>query len=961
MEIKITRRRFLEGASVLALSLGHLNCSGQKDKTKAAVSALGEKIKKPFQPYGNWQDLYREKWQWDKVVRGAHHVINCVSACPFNVYVKDGIVWREEQNAVMHARNDKYPDFNPRGCQKGVCYSQLMYSPSRLQYPLKRVGPRGGGKWKRITWDEALDEISEKIIEISTESGPECVIYDSGTANQGYGSESAELVAFDLLGSTELDGWGCAGDMPLGAIMTWGLFNMDSSSDDYFNSELILLWIGNPSYTRIPDAHFIWEARYNGSKVVSIAPDYNASTMHCDQWVNVNIGSDAALALGMAHTIIHENLYKKAYVQEQTDMPLLVREDTGKFLREADLKKGGKSDIFYLWDLKKNKLIQAPGGEGMGVSATLKMDGLDPALDTDGWDVKLASGESVRVRTVWARLKDRLEDFTPEKAAPIVGVSADVIRNLGREMGKAKATSIFGSWGIMKHHHSDLFQRGMILLLALTGSTGIRGGGLHIGAWYLMSGLEKVLGEVQPTWWQEAILKFVQPPVRELIKHFRKYEQDYMYMWMPALLFLYEHGGLKKAIDKPEYHDPNPGISMPEAVHEAITKGSMKLYPHPSTGKQPRMYIHTRVNPLRRWPKPQEALETLWPKMELIVGVNIRMSSTCMYSDIVLPVCGNYERRGIKYAQSYVPYYVLGDKVVDPLHETKSEWEISGLLMQVVQEKAKAKSLKPIKDAIGKERDFTKVFDRWTKQGKFKVDDDWLYYDIVTRNSPEIGNIGWDEAVAKGANPIQEYGPFRTHSNICTDYEANESVYSGQWFTEKKMCWPTLTGRQQFYIDHDWFLKAKEELPTHKAMPKVGGEYPLRLTGGHTRWSIHSTWRDEPHLLQLQRGEPAAWISKEDAEARGVVEGDKIVVFNDEGKCELYGKISPSVKPGQVIIYHAWENFHFKNWESNQQPVPSVWKALHMADYSQLHYRFVYAGPHHAPRGTTVDFRKATA
>jgi anaerobic selenocysteine-containing dehydrogenase len=79
--------------------------------------------------------------------------------------VKDGIVLREEQNAVMEASNENLPDFTPRGCQKGVCYSQLMYGPGRLRYPMKRAGARGEGKWKRITWDEALGEIADKILE----------------------------------------------------------------------------------------------------------------------------------------------------------------------------------------------------------------------------------------------------------------------------------------------------------------------------------------------------------------------------------------------------------------------------------------------------------------------------------------------------------------------------------------------------------------------------------------------------------------------------------------------------------------------------------------------------------------------------------------------------------------------------------------------------------------------------
>ncbi len=955
VKLKLTRRRFLEGASVLTLSMVTLSCSDSAKQTLIGRQSIQGRFSAKL--YGNWQDVYREKWQWDSVVKGAHSVLNCVSACPFNVFVKDGIVFREEQNAIMEASNDSYPDFNPRGCQKGNCISQAMYAPSRLKYPLRRVGERGEGKWKRISWDEAFEEMADKIVEISEESGPECVIYDSGTSNQGYGSESMELLAFDHLGSTQIDGWACAGDMPLGVIMTWGLFNVDSTSDDYFNSELILLWIGNPSYTRIPDAHFMWEARYNGSKVVSIAPDYNPSTMHCDQWLNVNIGSDAALALSMCKVIIDEGLMKQDYVKEQTDLPLLVRSDNQHFLRESDLKKNGKDNIFYVWDNAKNKLNIAPGSEGLGDRTTLEMKGIDPSLN-GSYQIKLLDGRDVAVRPMLESLKARLRDYTPEKASAIVGVGAETIRKLALDAGKAKTVSIFGSWGIMKHHHSDLYQRGMILLLALTGNVGKRGAGLHIGAWYMMSGMEASLSAVKPTWWQKALMAVYQPTVREYMKYFLEYEEKYMYMNVPGLLFLYQWAGLDEVVNKPHYHDPKPGISMKEAVKHSIESGNTPMYPDPKTGKKPRMYVHTRVNPLRRWPKPQLARDNLFPMMELIVGCNVKMSATCCYSDILLPAAHYYERRGIKYAQSYVPYYVLGEKVVDPIGEAKSEWEIFGLLCKRVQEKSIAKNMPVIDDAKGKPKDLKTVFNKWSANGKWDPKDDLLYYQEATRLSPEIGNIEWEDAVAQGAVHIEDVGPFRIHTSICSDYEPGETVYSQQWFTEKKMAWPTLTGRQQFYLDHDWFIDADEHLPTHKPMPKAGGNYPLRLTGGHNRWSIHSSHRDLPSLLQLQRGEPSAWVSADDAQRRGVEDGDRIRCFNDEGETTLLAKVSPSVKPGQVIIYHAWENFQFKDWKSNQEPVPSVWKSLHMATYGQLHYRWLYGGPHHAPRGTTLDFEK---
>src|SRR5574341_907433 len=105
-------------------------------------------------------EIRRACWRWDKIVKSSH-LTNCAyqQACNFNLYVKDGVVLREEQAANYPARNDpSVPDFNPRGCQKGACYTQRLYDPTRIKYPMKRVGGRGEGKWKRISWDEALTE-----------------------------------------------------------------------------------------------------------------------------------------------------------------------------------------------------------------------------------------------------------------------------------------------------------------------------------------------------------------------------------------------------------------------------------------------------------------------------------------------------------------------------------------------------------------------------------------------------------------------------------------------------------------------------------------------------------------------------------------------------------------------------------------------------------------------------------
>src|SRR5512140_583827 len=369
--MELTRRNFLRSAGVatLLLSLDRLSIAQVAPERDASAAAV------PIPSYRTWEDVYRKQWTWDRVVHSTHNRANCMSACAWNVYVKDNIVWREEQAHVYdEGGRDGTPDFFPRGCQKGACYSKLMVTPQRLRYPLERVGPRGSGNWKRISWDEALDKPADAIIAAATVHGAHTVVGTPGP-NFDHGPDSAAENRFlHLLGAATLDTFSGIGDMPVGMIQTYGMFMNDGTADDYFNSDYIVLWSANPLYTRIPDMHFLTEARYRGAQLVLIAPDYNATAMHADLWLNPKTQSDPALALAMAQVMIAEKLCKEEYVKEQTDLPFLVRTDTHRFLRERDLVKGGRDDAFYVWDDKQAAAVLAPGSRGMR-KATLALGG----------------------------------------------------------------------------------------------------------------------------------------------------------------------------------------------------------------------------------------------------------------------------------------------------------------------------------------------------------------------------------------------------------------------------------------------------------------------------------------------------------------------------------------------------------------------------------------------------------
>jgi anaerobic selenocysteine-containing dehydrogenase len=163
----------------------------------------------------------------------------------------------------------------------------------------------------------------------------------------------------------------------------------------------------------------------------------------------------------------------------------------------------------------------------------------------------------------------------------------------------------------------------------------------------------------------------------------------------------------------------------------------------------------------------------------------------------------------------------------------------------------------------------------------------------------------------------------------------------------------------QFYIDHDLYFELGEELPVHKDSPPIGGDYPLQLTSGHTRWSIHAAWQDERNLLRLQRVEPTLVVGVEDAARRGIEDGVRLRVFNDVGSFDVRAKVSSSVRPGQIVVYHAWEPYQFAGHRTQQVLTPSPINPIQLAGgYLHLQPRMAVGTPGPSDRGTRVEVER---
>jgi DMSO reductase family type II enzyme molybdopterin subunit len=744
--------------------------------------------------------------------------------------------------------------------------------------------------------------------------------------------------------------------------------------DDWFLAELTLIWHCNPVYTNIQWYHYVAESRYNGGEVVTIAPDYSPSAIHADYHMPVRIGTDAALAMAMCKVIIDEGIYKKRFVQEQTDLPLLVRTDTGRFLRGPDMGPGDRDDQFFWYDRKSHQVVPAPRG-------TLALGDTDPALEGT-FKARLVDGSEVEVQPAFERLKARLKDYEPEAVAKTCEVDSDMIRMVARKAA-VKRTKIFSGWNSGKYFHGDLMERAMALLLALTGNWGKQGTGTRSWA---ISGLDgQALLNAKDRPGQEAALESYRQILgarrflsaddptmtNEMIMN-RAQEMGaggrlggFGNMVPPAFLW-YQQYGFKERWNRKDWADPTMKRTFDEYYQEAMDKGWWdSVLAKAWNDVEPRVLFESGGNLLRRHRGGQEMLlKHLWPKLKMIVSVDFRINTTGLYSDYILPAAQHYEKMGTSMPSCHHLNYVLIDKAVDPPGEAKPDRQIGLLLIKKLEERAKARGKTEFTNRLGQTTNLDGITDRITLGG-FLWDDeaatdeairDSAVYGILPEGTTletlrEKGTVRWKGWGFVGFGPAQAstIEPDKTHNPF-------------RWHTEEKLPYPTLTRRAQFYIDHDWFLEAGEELPTHKENPNHGGERQFLLTSGHPRWSIHSMNMTNNVILNSHRGEPFVFLNPEDAKEKGVENGEEVKVVNDAGYLNISVKVSPSVRPGQAILYNGFEPYQHRDWYSQADVEPGVVKWLHMASgYGHLKYRPWHWQPIPVDRGIGVDVEKLPA
>jgi Nitrate reductase alpha subunit len=367
-------------------------------------------------------------------------------------------------------------------------------------------------------------------------------------------------------------------------------------------------------------------------------------------------------------------------MKEQTDLPFLVRTDTKRFLRQSDLQEGGSEEFFYTWDTKTKKPVQMRGSWGEkpkvkppvepGSSAeyatfepgTLALGDLDPALEGT-FTVKLANGKSVMVRPVFSLLKESLaKDFTPAKASAITGIPVAAIETLAKRFGTAKPAMIIHGAGTNHWYHSDL-----------------------------------IVGDA--------------PPLRA---HRRDRQagrgwNHYVGQWKPTPLL----GLAPIAYPKPKHKFMN-STSGSTSTARSTTRWSTRASTRTSTsgsrsrrggsrrspsGKAPRVFICYRANFLTQSKGQEYLLRNLWPKLDLIVTADFRMSTQALFSDVVLPAAFWAEKFDLNMTGEHT-FIQVNEATVPPSFESKTDWQIFVALSERVAKLAVQRGFTKFRDEV---------------------------------------------------------------------------------------------------------------------------------------------------------------------------------------------------------------------------------------------------------------------
>jgi anaerobic selenocysteine-containing dehydrogenase len=382
----------------------------------------------------------------------------CTAHCATVATVVDGRVTRLEPDHV-----------HPHGgvmCLKGKAAPELVYNPARLNHPLRRTRPKGDSDpgWERVSWDDALDDIAQRLLDIRNRHGARAIALARGTPSGTSLDDGGRWLTrfMNLFGSpnTVSTTHVCNWHKDTGLTYTFGV---DQPIPDLEHSGAFMLWGHNPSYTSLILANDIFQSRRRGMKMVAVDPRKTGTAGGADVLLQVRPGSDGALALAMIHVLIEESLLDETFVREWTNAPWLLRCDTGLPLTQADLTVDGDAGAYVVWDEDAQNPAASTSSGGCPA-----IRGERVLLDADG--------KLIRCRTAFDALAELAAEHAPECSESVTWVAAASVREAVRLLAANRPVSMFMWNGIGQHTNATQTGRAIGILYALLGDFDAPGG-----------------------------------------------------------------------------------------------------------------------------------------------------------------------------------------------------------------------------------------------------------------------------------------------------------------------------------------------------------------------------------------------------------------------------------------------------------------------------------------------------
>ncbi|MFN8454045.1 MAG: molybdopterin-dependent oxidoreductase [Anaerolineae bacterium] len=686
-------------------------------------------------PDREWEKVYRNQYQYDSSFTYVCSP-NDTHACRLRAFVRNGVILRSETNYDVANYSDLYgnkatPHWHPRGCKKGQTFHRRVYGPHRLKGPLIRKGwqewaddgfpeldaankskykfdSRGTDELLPVSWEVAYDYIARGMIAIATRySGEE------GAAllrEQGYPEEMIEAMGgagtrtFKCRGGMGLLGvigkygmyrfsntlalldanvrdvepeearggrtWSnytWHGDQAPGHPYTTGLQTSDEDFNDLRNSLLHIQCGKNLVENKMPESHFFVEAMERGAKIVTITPEYSPPATKSDYWIPIRPATDTALFLGITRWLMDNEKYDEAFVKRFTDLPILVRADNLKRLRADEIfpnyqpsldpdgpsfklqglkpEQYEKLGDYVVRDEKTNELVAITRDD---VGAAMDAKGIDPMLDWSG-TLTLTDGTEVEVLTLWAMYREHLKEYDLDTVAEITHAPKNLIEQLAGDIATMSPVAIHIGEGINHWFHATLANRAQFLPLMLTGNIGKPGAGCYTWA-----------GNYKAALFQNGFKGWVAEDPFEPNLDPNASGKD-----------IKAHAYTKD--EEPAYwnHSERPLIVDTPKYGRKVFTGQTHM-PTPT-----KVQFFTNVNLLNNAKHHYEMVKNVNPNIELIIAMEIEMTSSVEYADFGLAANSWVEFQTYEITASCSnPFLQIWKGGIPPLYDTRDDSRI---------------------------------------------------------------------------------------------------------------------------------------------------------------------------------------------------------------------------------------------------------------------------------------------